>query len=33
VLFIIFLPKGILGSVAAKLKTLRRVPQGVVKGS
>ena len=33
VLFIIFLPKGILGSVTAKLKTLRRVPQGVVKGS
>src|ERR1700674_2029792 len=33
VVFIIFLPKGILGSVAAKLKTLRRVPQGVVKGS
>ena len=33
VLFIIFLPKGILGSVTAQLKTLRRVPEGVVKSS
>jgi branched-chain amino acid transport system permease protein len=33
VLFIIFLPKGILGSVAERLRSLRKVPQGEIKGS